>query len=159
MRLSEEAIQRINRCREYLDHRLEGGEELLYGINTGFGSLCDRVISREDLGTLQKNLVKSHACGVGEEVPPEIVRLMLFLKIKSLSYGNSGVQLQTVERLMDFYNHDILPVVYQYGSLGASGDLAPLAHLSLPLLGLGEVYYKGKKTGRPGPGGNRSYTH
>ncbi len=143
--LSEEAIRRINRCREYLDHRLEGGEELLYGINTGFGSLCDRVISKEDLGTLQKNLVKSHACGVGEEVPPEIVRLMLFLKIKSLSYGNSGVQLQTVERLADLYNHDILPVVYQYGSLGASGDLAPLAHLSLPLLGLGEVYYKGTK--------------
>ncbi len=143
--LSQEAIQRINRCRDYLDERLRGGDELLYGINTGFGSLCDRVISKEDLGTLQKNLVKSHACGVGEEVPPEIVRLMLFLKIKSLSYGNSGIQLQTVERLMDFYNLDILPVVYQYGSLGASGDLAPLAHLSLPLLGLGEVWYKGRK--------------
>ena len=124
---------------------MEGGEELLYGINTGFGSLCDRVISREDLGTLQKNLVKSHACGVGDEVPAPIVRLMLFLKIQSLSYGNSGVQLQTVERLADFYNHDILPVVYQYGSLGASGDLAPLAHMSLPLLGLGEVYHHGKK--------------
>jgi histidine ammonia-lyase len=143
--LSTEARSRILKCREYLDNRLAGGTELLYGINTGFGSLCDRVISPDDLGTLQKNLVKSHACGVGEEVPHEIVRLMLFLKIQSLSYGNSGVQIDTVQRLIDFYNHDILPVVYQYGSLGASGDLAPLAHLSLPLLGLGEVYYKGKK--------------
>ncbi len=145
LELSDEARRRITKCRDYLDKRLEGGEELLYGINTGFGSLCDRVISREDLGTLQKNLVKSHACGVGDEVPAPIVRLMLFLKIQSLSYGNSGVQLQTVERLADFYNHDILPVVYQYGSLGASGDLAPLAHMSLPLLGLGEVYHHGKK--------------
>ena len=148
LRLSEEAQKRIVRCREYLDKRLTGEAELLYGINTGFGSLYDRVISNDDLGTLQENLVKSHACGVGEEVPPEIVRLMLFLKVQSLSYGNSGVQLETVERLIDFYNYDVLPVVYQYGSLGASGDLAPLAHLSLPLLGLGEVYYKGKK--RPG---------
>lgn len=143
--LSEESRNRIIRCREYLDKRLEGGTELLYGINTGFGSLYDRVISSEDLGKLQKNLVKSHACGVGEEVPKEIIRLMLFLKAQSLSYGNSGVQLETVQRLIDFYNHDILPVVYQYGSLGASGDLAPLAHLSLPLLGLGEVNYRGKK--------------
>lgn len=143
--LSKEARQRIIRCRDYLDMRLSGGTELLYGINTGFGSLCDRVISPSDLGTLQKNLVKSHACGVGDEVPLEIVRLMLFLKIQSLSYGNSGVQLDTVQRLIDLYNNDILPVVYQYGSLGASGDLAPLAHLSLPLLGLGEVYFKGEK--------------
>ena len=145
LELSVEARKRIEKCRQYLDDRLKGGGELLYGINTGFGSLCDRVISAEDLGTLQKNLVKSHACGVGEEVPREIVRLMLFLKIQSLSYGNSGVQTETVQRLMDLYNYDILPVVYQYGSLGASGDLAPLAHLSLPLLGLGEVWYKGKK--------------
>jgi histidine ammonia-lyase len=143
--ISDESAHAIIKCRAYLDKRLEGGEELLYGINTGFGALCDRVISREDLGRLQENLVKSHACGVGEEVPREIVRLMLFLKIQSLSYGNSGVQLSTVQRLVDFYNHDILPVVYQYGSLGASGDLAPLAHLSLPLLGLGEVWYKEKK--------------
>jgi histidine ammonia-lyase len=143
--LSEESVNRINRCREYLDKRLEGSDELLYGINTGFGSLHDKVISRADLGTLQKNLVKSHACGVGEEVPLEIVRLMLFLKAQSLSYGNSGVQLETVIRLIDLFNNDVLPVIYQYGSLGASGDLAPLAHMSLPLLGLGDVYYKGKK--------------
>jgi len=143
--LSDEAIRKINRCRQYLDKRLESGEEVIYGINTGFGSLYNRVISREDLGKLQKNLVMSHACGIGEEVPQKVVKLMLFLKAQSLSYGNSGVQLETVQRLLDFYNEGVLPVVYQYRSLGASGDLAPLAHLSLPLIGLGEVYYQGKK--------------
>lgn len=145
LHLSEEAERKIIRCREYLDNRLQSGEEVIYGINTGFGSLYNRVISREDLGKLQKNLVMSHACGIGDEVPQKVVQLMLFLKAQSLSYGNSGVQLETVQRLLDFYNEGVLPVVYQYGSLGASGDLAPLAHLSLPLIGLGEVYYQGKK--------------
>ncbi len=145
LRLSEEVTGKINTCREYLDRRLEENDEILYGINTGFGSLCDTVISRENLGLLQKNLVMSHACGVGEEVPPEISRLMLLLKIQSLSYGNSGVQLATVQRLVDLYNHDILPVIYTYGSLGASGDLAPLAHMSLPLLGMGEVDVNGTR--------------
>ncbi len=126
--LSEEVIRRISSCREYLDQRLENEDEVIYGINTGFGSLCDKVISKKNLGLLQKNLVMSHACGVGDEVPPEIVRLMLLLKIQSLSYGNSGVQVATVQRLVDLYNKQILPVVYTYGSLGASGDLAPLAH-------------------------------
>jgi histidine ammonia-lyase len=102
-------------------------------------------ISNENLSQLQENLVKSHACGTGEEVPTEIVKIMLLLKIQSLSYGHSGVQLQTVERLVDFYNNDILPVIYTQGSLGASGDLAPLAHLSLPLLGEGEVSFEGQK--------------
>ncbi len=136
---------KIRKCRTYLDRRMAGSDELLYGINTGFGSLQNKVISPDDLGLLQENLVKSHACGVGEEVPKAIVRLMLFLKAQSLSYGNSGVQLETVQRLLDFYNHGVIPVVYQYGSLGASGDLAPLAHLSLPLLGLGEVTLQGKR--------------
>ncbi len=145
LELSDEACSRIIRCREYLDTRLEGETELLYGINTGFGSLYDRVIPTDDLGALQKNLVMSHACGVGDEIPKELVRLMLFLKVQSLSYGNSGIQLSTVQRLIDFYNFDVLPVVYQYGSLGASGDLAPLAHMSLPLLGLGEVNYRGER--------------
>ena len=143
--LSEDSINKIIKCREYLDNRLSRGEEILYGINTGFGSLHHKVISVDDLGTLQRNLVMSHACGVGDEVPQEVVKLMLFLKIQSLSYGNSGVQLSTVERLIDFFNEDILPVVYQYGSLGASGDLAPLAHMSLPLIGMGEVNYKENK--------------
>jgi len=145
LRLSDQSIQRIENCRKYLDNRLAKNEEIIYGINTGFGSLYNKVISKSDLGKLQENLVMSHACGVGEEVPKEVTRIMLLLKIQSLSYGNSGVQLSTVQRLIDFYNHDILPVVYNYGSLGASGDLAPLAHMSLPLIGKGEVYYKGKR--------------
>lgn len=144
LELSEGSREQIIKCREYLDSRLSQRTDSLYGINTGFGSLCDKVISTGDLGLLQKNLVMSHACGVGEQVPDEIVRLMLFLKLQSLSYGNSGVQLATVQRLIDFYNNDILPVVYQYGSLGASGDLAPLAHLSLPLIGMGEVVMDGR---------------
>ncbi len=143
--LSDESKRLILKCRQYLDEKMASQEEPIYGINTGFGSLCDHRISREELGTLQSNLVKSHACGIGDEVPPEIVKLMILLKIQSLSYGHSGVQLSTVQRLVDFFNHDIIPVVFQLGSLGASGDLAPLAHLSLPLLGLGEVYFKGNK--------------
>lgn len=143
--LGEETKKRINYCREYLDKKLANGDEVFYGINTGFGSLCNTVISREELSQLQENLVKSHACGLGAEVSPEIVRIMLLLKIQGLSYGHSGVALETVQRLVDFYNHDIIPVVYQEGSLGASGDLAPLAHMSLPLLGLGEVYERGNK--------------
>ena len=143
--LSEEARINIQKCREYLDNKIAANETPIYGINTGFGSLCNVKISNENLSQLQENLVKSHACGIGEEVPQEIVKIMLLLKIQSLSYGHSGVQLVTVERLLDFYNNDILPVIYTLGSLGASGDLAPLAHLSLPLLGEGEVNFEGKK--------------
>ena len=145
LELSEEARINIQKCREYLDNKMAANETPIYGINTGFGSLCNVKISNENLTQLQENLVKSHACGTGDEVPSEIVKIMLLLKIQSLSYGHSGVQLQTVERLLDFYNNDILPVVYTQGSLGASGDLAPLAHLSLPLLGEGEVNFEGKK--------------
>lgn len=141
--LSEEATAKIEKCRAYLDKKMQTQTEPIYGINTGFGSLYNVKISNENLSKLQENLVMSHACGIGEEVPQDIVKIMLFLKIKSLSYGNSGVQLVTVQRLIDFYNNDILPVVYNQGSLGASGDLAPLAHLSLPLLGMGEVYMDG----------------
>ena len=141
--LSEDAKNRIVRCREYLDNKMKSSDEPIYGVSTGFGSLCNISIGYDELGTLQKNLVMSHACGTGERVPREIVKLMLLLKIQSLSYGHSGVQLATVERLVDFYNNDILPVVFQQGSLGASGDLAPLAHLSLPLLGIGEVEVDG----------------
>lgn len=143
--LSEQAKKNIIECREYLDKKLASHHAPIYGINTGFGSLCDVIIPDADIEVLQQNLVMSHACGTGEEVPKNIVKLMLLLKIQALAYGKSGVQLQTVQRLVDFYNNDVVPVVYQQGSLGASGDLAPLAHLSLPLLGLGEVYYKGEK--------------
>ena len=141
--LSADAVNRMVRCREYLDNKMKNSSEPIYGVSTGFGSLCNISIGYDELGTLQKNLVMSHACGTGERVPSEIVKLMLLLKIQSLSYGHSGVQLATVERLVDFYNNDILPVVFQQGSLGASGDLAPLAHLSLPLLGIGEVEVDG----------------
>ena len=143
LELGEDARRRIIHCREYLDKKMATQESPIYGITTGFGSLCNISVGTDELGCLQKNLVMSHACGTGERVANEIVKLMLLLKVQSLSYGNSGVQLATVERLIDFFNNDILPVVYQQGSLGASGDLAPLAHLSLPLLGLGEVEYQG----------------
>ncbi len=143
--LSEEAKINIEKCRVYLDQKMESNDAPIYGINTGFGSLCNVKISNDNLSKLQENLVKSHACGTGDEVPAAIVKILLLLKIQSLSYGFSGVQLLTVERLIDFYNNDILPVIYTQGSLGASGDLAPLAHLSLPLLGEGEVWYEGKK--------------
>lgn len=143
--LSAESVKLIEKCRTYLDKLTEKGNRVIYGINTGFGSLCNTVIPVEDLEKLQKNLVLSHACGLGGEVPEEIVKIMLFLKAKGLSFGHSGVQLSTVERLLFFYNEGIFPVVFQQGSLGASGDLAPLAHMSLPLLHEGEINYKGKR--------------
>jgi len=142
--LGKEAKRRIVACREYLDRKMSDAKEPIYGITTGFGSLCNISIDSDRLADLQKNLVMSHSCSVGERVPDEIVKIMLLLKIQSLSYGNSGVQLATVQRLADFFNNDILPRVCQQGSLGASGDLAPLANMSLPLLGLGEVMYKGE---------------
>jgi histidine ammonia-lyase len=145
LELSEKAKQRILDCRNYLDDKIANSSNLIYGINTGFGSLCNTAISKNDLEQLQRNLVLSHACGMGEEVPNEIVKRMLFLKILGLAHGNSGVQLETVERLVFFLNNDIIPIVYQQGSLGASGDLAPLAHLSLPLIGEGEVDFQGKR--------------
>lgn len=142
--LSQEAKDAIVKCRKYLDSKMEDLDRPLYGITTGFGSLYNVTIPQDELSKLQHNLVMSHACGSGETVRPQIVKLMLFLKAQSLSYGHSGAQLITVQRLIDMFNEDILPIVYQQGSLGASGDLAPLAHLSLPLIGMGEVLYKGK---------------
>jgi len=142
--LSESAITAIVKCRSYLDNKMANSTKPVYGINTGFGSLCDVKINTADLSQLQKNLVMSHACGTGEQVPQEIVRLMLLLKIQSLAYGHSGVQLKTVERLIEFYNLEIYPIIYTKGSLGASGDLAPLAHLCLPLIGMGEVVLNGE---------------
>lgn len=143
--LSETTKKAIEHCRTYLDEKVAQSDRLIYGINTGFGSLCDTAISPNDLEQLQRNLVLSHACGMGERVPDEVVKRMLLLKVLGLSHGASGVQLETVERLIFFYNNDILPVVFQQGSLGASGDLAPLAHLVLPLLGEGTVMVQGKE--------------
>jgi histidine ammonia-lyase len=142
--LTSEATENINVCRNYLDKKVKDGNTY-YGINTGFGSLCDVKISPEDIEQLQENLVLSHACGLGAEVPQDIVRIMLLLKVKNFVYGHSGVSIPVVQRLLDFYNQQITPVVYQLGSLGASGDLAPLAHLSLPLLNKGKVYMDGEK--------------
>ena len=143
--LGEKAKQKIQDCRDYLDKKMAQSDAPIYGINTGFGSLCNHKISNADLGQLQSNLVLSHSCGTGDKVPADVVKIMLLLKVQSLSYGHSGVQLKTVERLIEMFNKNILPVIYQQGSLGASGDLAPLAHLSLPLLGKGKVIVDGEE--------------
>lgn len=145
LELSQQAKERIEKCRDYLDRKIAESKQPLYGITTGFGSLCTKNISLDELSTLQENLVKSHACSVGTEMPSVIVRLMFLLKAHALSLGHSGVQLITVQRIIDFFNNDVLPIVYDRGSLGASGDLAPLANLFLPLIGVGDVYYKGKR--------------
>ena len=142
--LSDDAQRRILECREYLDKKIKESTVPIYGVTTGFGSLCNVSIGSDYLAQLQINLMMSHACGTGDRVPNDIVKIMLLLKIQSLSYGFSGCQLATVNRLIDFFNNDVYPIVYMQGSLGASGDLVPLAHLSLPLVGLGEVEYKGK---------------
>ncbi len=148
LKLSGEVIVKIQNCRRYLDEKMERHNDPIYGINTGFGSLYNVKITSNNLTKLQENLMKSHACGTGDMVPKEIVKLMLLLKIQSLSYGHSGSQLDTVNRLIDFYNNDVLPVIYTQGSLGASGDLAPLAHLALPLIGEGDVWHDNEiKTG------------
>ena len=144
LELGDDARARIVHCREYLDKKIEDNSKPVYGVTTGFGSLCNVSIGRDYLAQLQINLMMSHACGTGDRVPNEIVKIMLLLKIQSLSYGYSGCKLDTVERLIDFFNNDVYPVVYMQGSLGASGDLVPLAHLSLPLIGLGEVEYRGE---------------
>ncbi len=141
--LHPKAEDLVKTSRDFLDQRINISSEPMYGINTGLGSLYKQQISKDDLEQLQENLVMSHACGAGNPVPDAIVKLMLLFKIQSLAYGNSGVQLSTLQRLMDLYNLQIYPLVYEFGSLGASGDLAPLAHLSLPLINLGKVRYKG----------------
>ena len=144
LELSDDARNRIIRCREYLDEKIAKTTRPVYGVTTGFGSLCDVSVNPDQLAQLQINLIMSHACGVGDRVPNDIVKMMILLKVQSLSYGYSGCKLDTVQRLVDFFNNDIYPVVYMQGSLGASGDLVPLAHMSLPLVGLGEVEYQGK---------------
>src|SRR5689334_17709364 len=142
--LSAESKDKIDRCRKYLDEKLNSSNAPLYGINTGFGSLYNRNIPKDQLEKLQENLVMSHACGTGSDVPQEVIKLMLFLKVQSLAYGYSGVHVETVQRLIDLFNNGALPRIYEMGSLGASGDLAPLAHLTLPLIGKGEVWINGQ---------------
>ena len=146
LELSDESIHLILKSKQFLDRKISESEKPIYGINTGFGALCNIVISNDELSKLQENLVISHACNIGPEVPGDVVKLMLLLKIHALSKGNSAVQLITVQRIIDLFNHNVLPVVCEQGSLGASGDLAPLAMLFLPLLGMGEVNFEGKRT-------------
>ena len=142
--LGEESKAAILKSYNYIKTKMDTTDAVIYGINTGFGSLCNTTVAHSDLQELQYNLLRSHACGTGDLVPEKIVKLILLLKVKSLSYGYSGVQLETVQLLLDLYNLNILPVIYQQGSLGASGDLAPLSHMSLPLIGEGEVWQNGQ---------------
>ena len=143
--LDDDARERIVKCREYLDRKIAEADKPIYGVTTGFGSLCDITISADQMAELQVNLIKSHACGTGARVDNHIVKIMILLKVQSLSYGHSGIRLETVQRLIDIFNNDIYPIVYDQGSVGASGDLVPLAHLCLPLVGLGEVVYQGER--------------
>jgi histidine ammonia-lyase len=142
--LGDDALAAIKRSHGYLHQRLKQSDAPIYGVNTGFGSLADTPVPKDKLAQLQRNLVMSHACGTGKPVSAEVVRAMLVLKVQNMAFGHSAVAPATVQRLIDMYNADMLPVVYERGSLGASGDLAPLAHLALPLLGLGEVVLRGK---------------
>jgi histidine ammonia-lyase len=144
LELSDEARQKVQQCRNYLEEKIKSADAKYYGINTGFGSLCDVQISEDNLDQLQENLLMSHACGMGNEVMPEVVKLMMILKMKGLALGHSGVRVEVIDKLIELFNHEIFPVVWETGSLGASGDLAPLAHLSLPLIGMGRVRYKGE---------------
>lgn len=142
--LSEDVVQAVVRCREYLESKLTGDDgPAIYGVNTGFGDLAHTRVAADELSELQRNLLVSHACGVGDVVPTEIVRAMVLLKIKALGKGHSGVRLETMERLVQHWNANLLPVVPSQGSLGASGDLAPLSHMVLPLIGEGEVHVEG----------------
>ena len=145
LEMDDTVTQNVVKSRTYLEDRIKSSDEKIYGINTGFGALHDTHIPVKQQEELQYNLILSHACGMGEEVPKRVVKLMLLLKIQNLTLGFSAVRIETVQRLIEMYNRDVLPVVYEQGSLGASGDLAPLAHLVLPLLGKGTVNYNGKK--------------
>lgn len=144
IKLSDATLKEVERCRVYLDEKIKKAVDPIYGINTGFGSLYDQAISNNDLEKLQENLLISHSCGMGDKVDNNIVKLMLLLKVLGLSVGKSAVQTDTIQRLVDLYNHEVYPVVYEQGSLGASGDLAPLSHLCLPIINRGEVEYKGE---------------
>ena len=142
--VDDSIIEKISKSRKIFENTINNSDDKFYGINTGFGDLHNVKIKNDHLSILQKNLIKSHACGAGEKIDSKIVKIMILLKIISLTKGYSGIKTQTIERLLFFFNNKIFPVVYKYGSLGASGDLAPLSHLSLPLIGLGEVEFNGE---------------
>jgi len=142
--LHRETIIKIKESQRHVQHMADEGKTV-YGITTGFGILANTKISEEDTATLQYKILQSHSVGVGDPVPEEIARLMMITKVQALAQGFSGVQLTTIERILWHLENDVIPVVPEKGSVGASGDLAPLAHLFLPLIGLGEVFYKGEK--------------
>lgn len=142
--ISEESKELVHKARQFVEEVVEN-EKPVYGINTGFGHLSDVPVNKCDVAKLQENLLKSHACGVGSPFTDEIVRGMMVLRINALIKGHSGIRLEVLEKLVEMLNKDVCPVVFEKGSLGASGDLAPLSHMSLPIIGLGEVYYQGKR--------------
>ena len=146
LEMTHKTVENINKSRVYLDEKLKSSHESFYGVNTGFGFLYSVKISNEALEDLQKNLVRSHACGIGDYVPIDIIKLMVLLKLKSFSFGYSGVSIELVKSIIYLFNKQVYPVIYTQGSLGASGDLAPLSHFSLPLIGEGEVYFNGTIT-------------
>ena len=142
--LGDGAVKKLNSSQRYVQHIVENNKTV-YGVNTGFGILATTKISGEDTATLQHKILQSHSVGVGEAIPAEIAKLMLITKVHALAQGYSGIRLETIERIRWHIENDVLPVVPEKGSVGASGDLAPLAHLFLPLIGLGQVIYKGTR--------------
>ncbi|MCF7926675.1 MAG: histidine ammonia-lyase [Candidatus Izimaplasma sp.] len=144
VKLCDKAVQQVKKASDYIAEVVKK-DKPVYGINTGFGKLSDTTVDRKDLSKLQENLLKSHACGVGNPLKEEIVRGMILLRVNALIKGNSGIRLQVLEKLIEFLNKGVTPVVFEKGSLGASGDLAPLSHMSLPLINLGECFYKGER--------------
>jgi histidine ammonia-lyase len=142
--IDESSKEKVNLARNYVEKVVES-EKPVYGINTGFGKLVDVSIAKKDVSRLQENLIKSHACGVGEAFSEPIVRGMLLLRINALIKGMSGIRLEVIEKMVEFLNKRLTPVVFSKGSLGASGDLAPLSHMALPIIGLGEVFYQGER--------------
>src|SRR5690606_24503421 len=141
--LNDEVKENISRSQQHVKD-IVNQNKTVYGINTGFGILANKKISEEDTITLQHKILQSHSVGVGKPIPAEVAKLMMITKVHSLARGFSGVQLETLERILWHIEQDIIPIVPEKGSVGASGDLAPLAHLFLPLIGLGGVDYEGK---------------
>ncbi len=142
--IADSARDNVHASRQIVEETLRG-KEAVYGVNTGFGRLSEVQIGHQDLSTLQENLLKSHACGTGEVFDEAVVRGMMLLRVNALLKGVSAIRHETLEKMVEFLNKGIVPVVYEQGSLGASGDLVPLAHMALPLIAQGEVFYQGKR--------------
>ena len=142
--IDNSVLPKIENSRNLVDKFVEE-ERVIYGITTGFGDLCKVVISKDKSETLQKNLIRSHACGIGKPLDIEIVRAIMLLRVNSLVKGYSGIRLSTLNTLVEMINKQVHPVIPQKGSLGASGDLAPLAHMALVMIGEGEAFYKGQR--------------